>query len=297
MTMRIVGIDGRNDTEWFEPDYEVVRMVNPGVLKMMSHTNIGVFERLRRENPEVKFITRLYDGGNFGEDHRHPTPADFAGRMFPVIESLLPFCDTFQIHNEPNHQDGIEGWGKSEADANNFTGWFMLAYNILKSRFPDCSFGFPGLAIPQEAHNDLTWLGVCKPAIEKADWLGCHCYWQNRTEQSTNHLDGNWGLRFVQYHDLFPQKDIHILEGGNSNCHASQNDKLAGFFSEDPHRIAAEAVQWYEHCAKYEYVKSASWYLLSSPDPSWSGFVMREENGRIRPIVDAMAQSQFNNKD
>jgi hypothetical protein len=30
--------------------------------------------------------------------------------MVPVIMRLKP-CAKFEIHNEPNHADGIEGWG------------------------------------------------------------------------------------------------------------------------------------------------------------------------------------------
>lgn len=280
--MNITGVHGRNDVDWRECDYEAVRLMRLSWLKMMSQTRPEVFARLQAENPGLQFVTRLYDGSNFGVDY-HPTPTEFVVHMTPVIEQLQPYCTLFQIHNEPNHMRRIEGWGDTEEDARSFDAWFHVVYLALKSKFPDCRFGFPGLAIP---HWDVMWLEVCRKSIELADWLGCHCYWQNPTELNVNHLDGNWGLRFVVYHSHFPDKDIHILEAGNSNRQAHPPYPLP----EDI--MALELRQWFVEIGRYDYVKSACPFLLSSPSQEWNEqfFTWVDEGGRFRQVVWAVKE-------
>ena len=273
-----VGVHGRNDVEFYEADYNAIRTAKIETIKMMSQTRLDHFIRLRAENPNVEFITRLYDGPNFGV-HGHPNPDDFARRMIPVMNQLRSYCVKFEIHNEPNHMDRIEGWGDRDEDARDFNTWFLRAYTILKQQCPWAQLGFPGLAIP---HRDIEWIDLCRPAIQQADWLGVHCYWQTPAGQENNHLVNMWGLRFKYYHERFPDKIIELTEVGNSNV----QDKIP--FTEESH--AREYTEYLTECFKYPYLNSACWFILSSADPAWDGFAWRSENGRLHQVVQAVGQ-------
>ena len=275
----IPGIHGRNDTVWQEADFQIVKAARLGAVKLLSLTGPGVFDRLKRDDPDIVLITRLYDS-RIAQD-THPTPAEFAARMIPQIKAVEPYCNLFEIHNEPNHLQRIEGWGQEDHHAQDFNNWFLRVYDRLKEACPWASFGFPGLAIP---HRDLEWIEICRPAVERADWLGVHCYWQTPPGQERNHLADFWGLRFKYYHQKFPDKTIHITECGNSNNQASPPIPT----SED--ELARQVVEYYQECARYPYLGAACFFILSSPDPTWSFFTWRTEDERWKPVVQAVAQ-------
>jgi hypothetical protein len=266
-----VGVHGRNDERFEEGDYQAIREAKIEVVKMMSHTRLEVFQRIKAENPGIEIITRLFYGGGFIE------PGQFIQRMIPVMGQLKPYCTMFQIANEPNHVARIEGWGAEDADARNFNSWFLQVYAALKEAHPWAQLGFPGLAIPDAAHRDRAWLQICREAITRADWLGCHCYWQTPPNGGSVMLADHSGLCFKYYHEAYPDKVIHILECGNSN---GQNPA----FSTDENLYAEEYVTWLGEVFKYPYIGSASFFLLSSPDPAWHSFAWRRD-GRMTSIV------------
>ncbi len=267
--MARIGLNARNDVYFPEEDYRLVREARIETLKTLSITDISVYERLRRENPSLEFIVRLWDKG-FGPG-KHPTPQEFVERVAPRIQALRPYAEKFEIHNEPNHFHRLEGWGSSNEHAVDFRNWFLEVLRRLKELFPWAKFGFPGLAI-NYPHRDLEWLEICREAVEESDWLGCHCYWQYE-----NHLSEEWGLRFKLYHRLFPGKPIEITEFGDST------PDLA------PEEMARKYVEYYQELYKYPYVNSACAFIASSPDPAWASFAWRTEEGQFRPVVMAVA--------
>lgn len=275
--MTKIGLCGRNQSDWPEIDFQLIQAMKAGVIKMMTVTRPSVFARLTQENPDALIITRLYDDristGNI------VTPKQFAEKMTPLIAELLPHCRDFQIHNEPNHRDGIEGWGCDDAQAVNFASWFNEVYDILKTTFPQAMFGFPGLALPDFAHRDWRWLTLCASAIQKADWLGCHCYWQSPPDRDSVINHPNFGKNYEEYHRVYPDKTIHILECGNSNC---QNN-----YPLPDDQQAEEYVTWSSQLP--DYVASASFFIASSPDPTWQGFSFRD-GSRFKPVVYRLAQ-------
>ena len=276
-----IGVHGRNDHVFTEDDYRVIQDSGVEAVKMMSQTEPAVFERIKAINPDIEIITRLYDD-RIG--HGHPTPPEFVERMAPVMAALQPYCTKFQIANEPNHVQRYEGWGSDDADARDFNQWFLEVYRLLKQEYPWASLGFPGLAIPDFAHRDRTWLEICRPAIERADWLGVHCYWQTPPDRPSVMLDEHFGLTFKYYHSQYPDKTLEILECGNSNVHNPQWP-----ISEDD--IAREYVAWLQEVFSYPYINSASFFLLSSPDrASWDFFAWRTENNFVKPVAHAIAR-------
>ncbi len=276
-TVRI-GIHARNDYTFRPQDFELVKEARVETIKMMSFTDISVFKRLRKENPNLEFIVRLHNdkmGVGF-----HPSPQEFATELIPRMRELRPFVTKFEIHNEPNHPYRYEGWSQEDSDARDFNQWFLQVYSSLKSACEWAELGFPGLAVP---HRDLEWLDICRPAIEKADWLGVHCYWQTPPDQPHNHLHDKWGLRFKEYHSRFPTKPLEITEFGNAN---GQNSIP---LSEDDR--TRQYVEYYQELYKYNYIGSASAFIASSPDEGWEreGFVWIKSNGTKLPVVAAIA--------
>ncbi len=275
-----VGIHGRNDRFFSQDDLRVIQDSRMEVVKMMSLTDPSVFAAIKALNPDIEIITRLHDD-RIG--HGHPTPAEFAEKMVPIMAALQPYCAKFQIANEPNHVQRYEGWGPDDADAADFNQWFLEVYRLLKEACPWASLGFPGLAIPDFAHRDRAWLQICRPAIERADWLGVHCYWQTPPDRPSVMMDENFGLTFKYYHAQFPDKTLEILECGNSN---GQNPQWP--ISEDD--IAREYVTWLQEVFNYPYINSASFFLLSSPDrANWEFFAWRTENNFVKPVARAVA--------
>ncbi len=267
--MARIGLHARNDVYFPEEDYKLIREARIETLKTISITDISVYERLRRENPSLEFIVRLWDKG-FGPG-KHPSPQEFVEQVAPRIQALRPYTEKFEIHNEPNHFHRLEGWGASDRHAEDFRNWYLEVLRRLKELFPWAKFGFPGLAI-NYPHRDLEWLEICRDAVEESDWLGCHCYWQYE-----NHLSEEWGLRFKLYHKLFPRKTIEITEFGDST------PGLA------PEEMAKKYVEYYQELYKYPYVSSACAFIASSSDPRWAPFAWRTETGEFKPIVMAVA--------
>lgn len=260
-----VGLHARNDRLFPGHDYALVRRARAETLKMMSLTDVSVFKRLRKENPQVEFIVRLYDN-RFNKNSR-PTPAQFVARMTPIMRSLRPYATKFEIHNEPNHASGIEGWGSSDKHARSFHSWYLQVLSRLKRACPWAKLGFPGLAL-NNPHRDLNWLSICKNSIQASHWLGCHCYWQYG-----NMMSDAWGLRFKLYHKRFPNKKIEITEFGNSTPNLSWEE------------MANQYAQYYQKVNNYPYLGSASSFIASSPDPAWIPFVWMKEGGEMLPVV------------
>ena len=260
-----VGLHARNDRRLTSRDYELVKQARIETLKMMSQTDASVFAKLRKENPQLEFIVRLYDDRI--NKNSHPTPAQFAARMIPIMRNLRPYTVKFEIHNEPNHATGHEGWGASDKHAGSFNAWYIEAVSRLRRACPWAQLGFPGLAL-NNPHRDLAWLRICKRSIEASQWLGCHCYWQY-----DNMFSDAWGLRFKLYHQRYPNKKIEITEFGNSTPNLPRDE------------MARQYAQYYQHVNNYPYLGSASCFIASSPDPDWHQFAWVKEGGEMLPVV------------
>lgn len=272
-----MGLHGRNDVFFDELDYQLLQEANIETLKMMSLTDPSVFERIKRENPEIEFIVRLYDDRINADGH--PTPQEFAARMIPVMERLRPYAVKFEVGNEPNHVHRYEGWGADDADAQNFNAWFLEVYALLKETHPWAEVGFPALATPNSYHRDRAWLEFVREAINAADWLGVHCYWQTYPDQSSTMFDPERGLCFQYYHQMFPDKPLEITEFDNDNIIWDVPPNTA-------EEIARQYVTYYQELFKYPYIRSASSFIMSSPDRRWEYFTWRTEDGLIKPVVD-----------
>jgi N-acetyl-anhydromuramyl-L-alanine amidase AmpD len=260
-----VGLHARNETRFPDEDFALIRTARIETLKTLSITDIDVYKRLRREHPDLEFIVRLFD--REVSRNSRPSPSRFVSKMVPVIRQLQPYATKFEIHNEPNHASGLEGWGSSDDNARSFLRWYTQVLTGLRRACPWAKFGFPGLAL-NHPHRDLAWLDICRGAILASDWLGCHCYWQHG-----NMFSHDWGLRFKLYNQRFPEMRIEITEFANSTPGLSRDE------------IARQYVQYYQELNKYPYLGSACAFIASSPDPAWIEFVWRKEMGEVLPVV------------
>ena len=81
---------------------------------------------------------------------------------------------------------------------------------------------------------------------------------------------------------LYPNKILEILECGNSNIQRPPNDPWP--ISDDAK--AEEYVRWLQEVFKYDYVNSASFFILSSQDAqNWGFFSWRTQDGLVKPVV------------
>ena len=288
----LVGLHARNDATFTETDYRVIAEARIEGLKMLSITRPEVYRRCRQINPKMEFIVRLYKHmpvdpravkpprPNFGP----VSPQAFADEFRDIINRLYETFGVvkFEVHNEPNHLTGLEGWGQEEPFAREFNEWYKRVFAILKERHPFALFGFPGLAIP---HKDLEWLDWCREAIEMSDWLGCHVYWQTPPQAPETYKSDTWGLRFKHYHAKYPNKLIEITEYGNSNGQSG--------LPLPAEEQARQYVWWLNHIQQYPYIGSAHAFIATSPDQQWINdrFTWADDRaGRLFPVVQAVGQ-------
>jgi len=271
-------LHARNADDFTPLDYEIIRRANIETLKTMSQTKVEVYQKLRQAFPDLEFIVRLRDeriGGDKGSGRSwHPRASEFVTRFVPVITALRPYATKIEIHNEPNHVDLYEGWTPSLESARDFNQWFVDVYRGLKQACPWAKLGFPGLALhPTGPRSDLEWAKQCAEAINIADWLGVHCYWQYN-----NIWNQDWGFYFVQYHKLFPGKKIEITEFGNSTPNLNQGI------------MSREYAQYYDAIQRHGvYLCSASAFIATSQDPTWSNFCWgKPEDNTCYPVVDSV---------
>jgi len=267
--MARIGLHGRNDSSFKQEDYTAIGVAKIETMKMMSLTDSSAYREILNDHPKMEFIVRLYDD-RFGIG-TVPRATDFVVRMAPIIHALGDLgVRKFEVHNEPNHHAGIEGFGSTGEDARAFRDWYNLVLPTLKENAPWAKFGFPGLA-PNWPHNDMMWLSVCADQVRDSDWLGCHPYWQHG-----NNDNPDWGQRYRKYHGYFPDMSIEVTEFGDSTPNLN------------PDVMAQRYVEFYTELYKYPYVRSASAFIGSSPDPQWSQFVWVEESGMYRKVVQAV---------
>ena len=274
-----IGVHGRNDTSFADDDYRVIAESRVEAVKMMSLTEPAVYRASRPSIPTSKSSRVCM---MIASTTGIPPPPNSSKRWRRLCKRCSRTAAKFQVANEPNHVHRYEGWGAEDADAESFNAWFLDVYRLLKQACPWASIGFPGLAVPDFAHRDRAWLRICRPAIERADWLGVHCYWQTPTDRPSVMLDEQFGLTFKYYHSQYPDKTLEILECGNSNVH-----NPAWPISQD--EIAREYVAWLQEVFRYPYINSVAFFLLSSPDrQNWDFFTWRTENNFVKPVAHAI---------
>jgi hypothetical protein len=132
----------------------------------------------------------------------------------------------FEVHNEPNLE--IEGMNWNWVNGAAFGNWLTQVINILKPKFPEAKWGYPGLS-PQP--NVDAFLDGSAAAANACDWIGVHCYWQQQPNQPPFPMNGDnagyyWRAKFKP---RFPNKMLMITEFSNNSAGVSPDDKGAQY--------------------------------------------------------------------
>jgi hypothetical protein len=187
-------------------------------------------------------------------------------KLPPVLAALSSHETFIEIHNEPNHRDGIEGWGKSEEQAGQFSIWYALVLRMLRQQ-GFSNLGFPGLALGEWSHGERTWARANEANIRRSDWLGVHCYWQTPDQIEHPQLGANW--RF--YRREFPHKQLIVTEAANSGCHGAMGPPL-------PEQQATQYSKWCRLATNE--VWGVAFYILGGTQ-DWQGFQIHPETIRV----------------
>ncbi len=128
----------------------------------------------------------------------------------------------FEVHNEPNLE--IEGMNWNWANGAAFGDWLTQVLNILRPKFPEAKWGYPGLS-PQP--NTDAFLDGSAAAANACDWIGAHCYWQQPPNQPPFPMNGdNAGFYWrAKFKPRFPNKMLMITEFSNNSPAVSASDK------------------------------------------------------------------------
>ncbi|CAG0934667.1 hypothetical protein TFLX_03623 [Thermoflexales bacterium] len=128
----------------------------------------------------------------------------------------------FEVHNEPNLE--IEGMNWNWANGGEFGNWLTQVLHLLRPRFPEAKWGYPGLS-PQP--NVDAFLDGSAAAANACDWIGVHCYWQQPPNQPPFPMNGdNAGFYWrAKFKPRFANKLLMITEFSNNSPAVSANDK------------------------------------------------------------------------
>jgi hypothetical protein len=132
----------------------------------------------------------------------------------------------FEIHNEPNLE--IEGMNWNWANGAQFGAWLQQVINILRPKFPEAKWGYPGVS-PQP--NVDAFLDGSAAAADACDWIGVHCYWQQDINQPPFPMNGdNAGFYWhAKFKPRFPNKLLMITEFSNNSAGVSPTEKGAQY--------------------------------------------------------------------
>lgn len=175
---------------WVPEAYDVVRSSRVrGVKMLVPDLQPQEVAELRAIRPDMFILARLFSG-QLGQPRGSGTPegtahwfanevADAGDPNNPMTRAYNAGVRYFEVHNEPNLVP--EGLGVNWLDGEGFARFFNTVVDLLRPRFPEARFGFPGLS-PGFTFADRpieywTFLGRAQPAIDRADFVCAHTYW------------------------------------------------------------------------------------------------------------------------
>jgi hypothetical protein len=231
-----------------------------GLVRLDVHWGEVDWQRLAAQlRHDCTVVLRLFFPGRLGVQEF----LGRAGHKLPPILSALGNREVYiEIHNEPNHFSGIEGWGRTETQAIDFSKWYAEVRLGLRARGLAGKLGFPGLALGEWQHGERTWMRVNATNIRQSAWCGVHCYWQLAQHIEHPQLGGNWRA----YRAMFPTKRLIATEVGNSGCQGPMG-------APSPQEQARQYLEW---CRSATGVYGAAFFILGGTQ-DWHGFQVHPE--------------------
>jgi len=273
-------------------DLEVIRQARLEALKLRALVNPASDLSAYRDIGVHTFLVQLLSP----EPGERPTsPQEFVNYFAPVVEAFVQAgVRDFEVHGEPNLPG--RGYTVSWDSPAAFGDWFVAVVEALKTAFgPQVRAGFPGLTPPpprqpgaMPAVSQSDFLGACAEAVQEADFICCHVYWDSA--KGLRAFDG--GTRFLhQYMEAFPTVPLVISEFANVNPNTNsgvKGDQYAEFcFACAQYDECRYDWPWYQ--AYWPRVQAAYAFILRSPDPVYASQVWMDVDGQPHPVVARVA--------
>ncbi len=217
------------------------------------HVNENLVSEIRARYPNARILVRMYL-----QNWYNTKPADWARDITDIANRLRPFTNEITWANEQNLD--LEGHPRG-ASMNqpvppvslyqDINAWNLEMIQRLRQSIPWARLHYPAFA---NDHSDdknqggYVGLEICRPSIQIADVMDCHCYW--RADDGPLTLDG--GQRFTYTHAYFPDKPIFISECGN--------------FAVQDARTPEQYVSFIQSLYNYAYVEGATLFIWDSDD-------------------------------
>ncbi len=173
---------------------------------------------LRKIRSDMFVAARLFFSPNKGHPFSAQDFVDFVNNGITACSQAG--VEYFEIHNEPNLDQ--EGLNWNWADGSQFGNWLIQVLGLLRSRFPNARFGYPGLS-PQP--NVPAFLDGSANAIAQCDWIGVHAYWQSPDQPPFPMTGDNAGMYWRQFRTHYPDKLLMITEFSNNTEKVTDSDK------------------------------------------------------------------------
>jgi hypothetical protein len=190
--------------------------------------NKQLIAQLKKIRADMFITTRLFFSVDVGSKNKF-SPQNFVD----FVNNGLTACYQagvryFEVHNEPNLE--IEGMNWNWTTGADFGNWLQQVLNLLKPRFPEAKWGYPGLS-PQP--NVDAFLDGSAAAANACDWIGVHCYWQQPPNQPPYPINGdNAGMYWrAKFKSRFPNKLLMITEFSNNSAAVPAADKASQYAS------------------------------------------------------------------
>jgi hypothetical protein len=252
----LAGVGVANPWPFVDADYGVISTADMELIKLISPSN-------QAPGQGADIATRLIHEGRFVMARLFEKPGghkmsanEFVTSVAPGFEALYKAgVRHFEIHNEPNLPG--EGLGVSWADGAEFAAWFTAVYNALKARHADVQLGYPGLS-PQFGNPAFppqtdTWafLDAGAAGVQRADWIGVHCYWQFESNGHWGMLSDVDGMLWQKFRARWPSKLLFITEFSNNGPNVDyatkgqQYGRYFGLLRHEPNLAGAVAFALY----------------------------------------------------
>ncbi len=271
----LVGLHGRADGPMHNADWNGASTAGIEALKLISSASTRDVDTARSINPEIFIMVRLYTDFR----NRMMRASEFAGSVeYDLRRFYQKGVRYFEVHNEPNLTP--EGYGLSWSNGREFGEWFMEVVGILRAKFPEAKFGWPGVSpgvnMTGMRFDSQAFLANAGNIIGQADWIGCHCYWTNESEMMSP--DGGLGYQF--FREQWPDKLVLITEFSNPAPHVATSTK------------GQQYVKYYRHLRDQAGVGAAFAFVSSAPT-SFQNEVWRDELGNLTPIAGIVGERDF----
>lgn len=239
------------------------------------HGNANLIPEIRNRYPDARVLVRMYLQNWFNRN-----PSDWAREVADIANGFRQVNVELTWANEQNldlegHPDGASPQRPIPPASlyQDINRWNLEMIRLLRQLVPWARLHYPAFA---GGHSDdqnqggYVGLEICRPGIELADVMDCHCYWT--PDQGPLTLDG--GQRFVFTHNLFPDKPIFISECGN-------------FAVEDP-RSPEQYVTFIHSLYHYSYVEGATFFIWDSDDaPENARNIIQRSGALVRALREA----------